>query len=433
MLSVLLNVALFLLLNKSICAQTLYPTSTGSVGAVYTMSNGPNMNQIMIHNLSANGQLSMIGAVNTNGTGVNTTATDPLFSQGALMVYSNYLFAVNPGSNSLSMFMINSSDATQLTLLSVQPTNGWFPVSVTVNSMYACVLTGGTISGIRCFTYNSSGLFLVSSFDRNLTSYISQSIPPSGPSQTMSEILFSADNLALIISVKGVNATLQGYLLFYLLSNNNTMLSSSPIQNTPTNAVLPFSMTRVNTNGLLITDPGNNSVLTMNYSSTSGMITNSMWTPINAPLAGTLCWSTYSPTIGNYYVIGAATATIVELNLNLSSSTNPVTIVQYYQLPSNTGALEATVVSLAGNDYLYILGTTAHVISGYQLRAAGNATANGIVLVQQGNTTNIPKLAGIATFVQTRLSTASPAMPLLASTMTIMVYVAFIFSDGTYI
>jgi 6-phosphogluconolactonase (cycloisomerase 2 family) len=69
------------------------------------------------------------------------------------MVYSNYLFAVNPGSNSLSMFTISPSDATQLTLISVQPTNGWFSVSVTANSMYACVLTGGNVTGILCFTY----------------------------------------------------------------------------------------------------------------------------------------------------------------------------------------------------------------------------------------------------------------------------------------
>jgi hypothetical protein len=426
---VLLCVVCFLLLSKNIDGQTLYPTSTGGVGAVYTMTNGATMNQILIQSLNASGQLTMINAVNTNGTGVSTTNADPLFSQGSLAVYSNYLFAVNPGSNSLSMFMISPSDATQLTLLSVQPTNGWFPISVTVNSMYACVLTGGNITGIRCFTYNSSGLFIVSSFDRNLTSYISQTVPPTGPPQTLSEILFSADNLALIVSVKGINTTSPGYLLFYPLSNNMTMLASSPNQTTPTNAVLPFSMTLVGMNGLLITDPGANGVLTLTYSSTNGTITNSMLTSVNTSIANALCWSTYSPHIGHYYVIGAQTATIVELNLNLSSNSTPVQIVQYYQLPNNTGALEATVVSLAGKDYLYVLGTTAHVISGYQLNSAGNATANTIVLVQQNNMTNIPKLAGIAAFVQTQSSSASPIMSFLTSTITIMICMAFIFCD----
>ena len=114
---------------------------------------------------------------------MNTTNTDPLVSQGSLIVYSNYLFAVNAGSNSLSMFWINPYDATQLTLISTQPTYGWYPVSVTVNDLYACVLTGGNATGIRCFTYDSYGLHWVPSFDRDLTSCISQTIPPTGPSK----------------------------------------------------------------------------------------------------------------------------------------------------------------------------------------------------------------------------------------------------------
>jgi hypothetical protein len=384
-------------------------TSTGGVGAVYTMTNGAIMNQVIIYSLNSSGQLTWFGTMNTNGTGVNTTATDPLFSQGSIMVFSNYLFVVNPGSNSLSMFTINPMNATQLTLISVQPTNGWFPISVTVNSQYACVLTGGNQTGIRCFTYNSSGLFVMSLFDRNLTSFISQSIPPNGPPGTFSEILFSADGLCLIVSVKGINSTgSQANLLFYELSNNGTMLSSSPTSQKPANAIYPFSMTLVGTNGLLVTDPGAQGVFTQNYSSTAGTITNSTFTAVNASIVGSLCWSTYSPIIGNYYVIGASPAGIVELNLNLSSTSNPVKIIQYYLSPNNTGALEATVVNLAGIDYLYVLGTTTQVINSYQLNAPGNVLFNGVAIVQQGNMTNIPKIAGIAAYVQTQSSSAAP-------------------------
>ena len=425
---VILSVFFFVLIQiEKVNGQKLYPTSNGYVGAVYTMSNGVNVNEIFIHTLNSNGQLSMISSMNSSGIGVNTTNADPLFSQGSLIVYSNYLFAVNPGSNSLSMFMINPSDARKLTLLSTQSTNGLFPISITVNSMYVCVLTGGSLTGIRCFTYNSSGLYLVSSFDRNLTSYISQSIPPSAPPNTMSQIQFSADDRSLIISIKGTNRTIPGYLLFYLLTNNKTMLSLNPTQVTPTSAVFPFSMTLVENNALLITDPGAPGVLTMTYSSSNGLINNSMYTFINASLAGALCWSTYSPIIGNYYVIGASTATIVELNINISSISNPVQIIQYYQLPNNTGALEATVVSLAGQDFLYIIGTIAHVITGYRLNAAGNATSNTLVTVQQGNTTNIPKLAGIAAFVHTQSSLATSI-----STSIIIITISIIFTFVPY-
>ena len=121
-----LSVFFFVLIqSEKVNGQKLYPTSNGYVGAVYTMSNGASFNEIFIQTLNSNGQLSMISSVNSTGIGVNTANADPLFSQGSLIVYSNYLFAVNPGSNSLSMFMINPSDATKLTLLSTQ-SDKWF-------------------------------------------------------------------------------------------------------------------------------------------------------------------------------------------------------------------------------------------------------------------------------------------------------------------
>lgn len=389
------------------------------------------MNQIIVHSINATGQLTMLANVNTNGTGVSTTNADPLFSQAALTVYKNYLFAVNPSSNSLSMFMINQADATQLTLLSVQSTYGVFPVSVAANDMYACVLTGGSMTGIRCFTYNATGLYLQATFDRNLTSYVSQTVPPTGPPQTMSQILFTADNQALIVSIKGVNATVPGCLLFYMLTMNRTMLGSSPMAIMPMGGVLPFSVTLVGSNGLLITDPGAGGVLTMTYSSSGGMINNnSMLTPINSTRAGALCWSTYSPNTGNYYVIAARNAVVVELNVNLTMTTNAVQIIQYYQLPNDTGALETTVVSLAGKDYLFVLGTTARGISGYKLVSAANVTFLGVFTSQSGNMSSMPKLAGLAAFVNTRSSTPSAASLLMPTVTLVLAMVCMIASRG---
>ena len=45
----------------------------------------------------------------------------------------------------------------------------------------------------------------------------------------------------------------------------------------------------------------------------------------------------------------------MELNLNISSTTNPVQIIEYYQLANNTGALETTIVTLEGKDFLYLI------------------------------------------------------------------------------
>lgn len=210
---IIFSYALLLLAINIINGQQSFSIRTGGIGAVYTSTTGFR-NQVIVNRLQVNGELEVVRLVDTNGIGINITGINPLFSQGRVVVYSNYLFVINPGSNSLSMFLINSHDPTQLTLLSVKPVFGYFPVSVTVNSMYACVLTGGHITGIRCFTYDSRGLYVVPSFDRNLTSYISQTGPSIGPYNTMSEITFSADDCALIIFVKG-NPTQAGCLLFF--------------------------------------------------------------------------------------------------------------------------------------------------------------------------------------------------------------------------
>jgi hypothetical protein len=225
----------------------------------------------------------------------------------------------------------------------------------------------------------------VSSFDRDLTSYVSQSVPPNGPTNTMSELTFSADNLALIVAVKGVDPTSPGFLLFFSFSNGHTKLSSTPIKVIPTGAILPFSITLVGRNGLLLTDVGSNGILTLTYSSRGGLITNSIFTPINATAVPLLCWSVYSPTIGNYYTIGGVGG-IIEVNVNLKSRTNPVQIVQYYQVPSGDGGLDSTVVTIAGKDYLYVLGSLASVINDYRLNAPGHATLSTTSVVQEGDT-----------------------------------------------
>ena len=67
---VLFNILFLLLVCRNINAHTWYRTATTGVGAVYTMSNGAILNQILVHRLDVNGQLTMVSAINTNGIGV---------------------------------------------------------------------------------------------------------------------------------------------------------------------------------------------------------------------------------------------------------------------------------------------------------------------------------------------------------------------------
>ncbi len=146
-------------------------------------------------------------------------------------------------------------------------------------------------------------------------------------------------------------------------------------------------MTLVGRNGLLVTDAGKNLALTMTYSSITGAIYNNQSSLINASLASPICWSTYSPRTGNYYVISTITAAVVELQLDLSSISNPVKIVRYYSLSPEEFATDATVVSLPDSDYLYVVTGAYDIIVGYKLNGPGNAVLIGRFIQQGGNTT----------------------------------------------
>src|SRR5688572_14431568 len=76
----------------------------GDAGAVYVMSNSPGGNAILVFDRAAGGALTPAGSLATGGLGTGSG----LGSQGALIVSDNgrWLFAVNAGSNSVSVFAV---------------------------------------------------------------------------------------------------------------------------------------------------------------------------------------------------------------------------------------------------------------------------------------------------------------------------------------
>jgi 6-phosphogluconolactonase (cycloisomerase 2 family) len=129
-----------------------------AAGAVYSMSNDPRRNTIVVFNRDTDGKLRPAGTYETGGTGsgafedaangvvVGTTRGEA--APNNLIETANLLFVVNAGSNSISVFRINEDDAANgkmdaLELLTVQPSGGEKPVSLTVNGGLLYVLHSG--------------------------------------------------------------------------------------------------------------------------------------------------------------------------------------------------------------------------------------------------------------------------------------------------
>src|SRR5881392_1165543 len=105
-------------------------------GAVYVMTNQVE-NAVAVFRRSPAGMLTSAGEFPTGGAGDpvpqgTDPATDPLASQGSLVLGedSQFLFAVNAGSNQISVLRIEGD---QLTIADVVDSGGVRPISLTVH------------------------------------------------------------------------------------------------------------------------------------------------------------------------------------------------------------------------------------------------------------------------------------------------------------
>jgi len=78
-----------------------------SIGAVYTLTNAAAGNEVLAYDRSADGSLSFQGSYSTGGFGSGAG----LGSQSAVILSRNnqWLFAVNAGSDEISVFAVNAN------------------------------------------------------------------------------------------------------------------------------------------------------------------------------------------------------------------------------------------------------------------------------------------------------------------------------------
>src|SRR5437667_8643792 len=111
-------------------------------GAVYTLTNASSGNAVLVFARDAEGGLSPAGWFATGGLGTGVG----LGNQGALALSpdNRWLFAVNPGSDDVSVFAVTDSG---LQLTDRLPSGGRHPISVTVHKRLLYVLNAGRSVG----------------------------------------------------------------------------------------------------------------------------------------------------------------------------------------------------------------------------------------------------------------------------------------------
>ncbi|KAJ3201991.1 hypothetical protein HK099_002027, partial [Clydaea vesicula] len=327
--------------------------------AVYTQTNDPNGNSVIAHAVLSNGKIDInsIKTFNTEGNGGqgldaegNPQPIDPLFSQGAITRGGLMLFAVNAGSNTLSMFNINPNDPTSLTLAGKpQNTLGEFPVSVAFSEKLqtACVVNGGKLNGISCFKANKdTGLTPLDNQQRPLE-INTLSTPPVGPLGTVSHILFSPDSSNLFVTVKGNpedSTAPLGFLGSFPVVDGK--VSSDPIRkSTPNGSVVLFGSAFSGDNTFIATDAGFGAI-TLDIDPATGSANASSTTKVDGQVA--TCWAAFNKNTQTTFITDIGQPSINEVNAQGD-------IINTLNLEGVTGMID---IAASNNNFVYSLAPT---------------------------------------------------------------------------
>lgn len=125
------------------------------LGAVYTMTNAADGNEVVVFQRALDGSLTRIGAVATGGLGTGPLPfppVNPLGAQDAMILSDDdrFLFVVNAESDEISSLRVEPDG--MVSLIGTVPSGGAFPNSLTMHDDLLYVLNAagpGNISGFR--------------------------------------------------------------------------------------------------------------------------------------------------------------------------------------------------------------------------------------------------------------------------------------------
>ena len=163
--------------------------AAAAAGQVYTLTNSPAGNAVKVFSRAGDGSLATAGEFATGGTGTG----GGLGNQGALALERRLLFAVNPGSDSISSFRVRRNE---LELIDTDPSGGDQPVSLTAGDGVLYVLNAGGAGNISGHTVSRHGA---------LSPLLGSTRPLSGAGTGPAQVSYDPDGERLVVTEKNTN------------------------------------------------------------------------------------------------------------------------------------------------------------------------------------------------------------------------------------
>jgi 6-phosphogluconolactonase (cycloisomerase 2 family) len=208
--------------------------AAGTSHAVFVQTDNVKGNQVVVYDRSAEGTLAQAGVYATGGLGgaLEGSEVDHLASQGSLALdrQNGLLYAVNAGSNSVSVFAVFGD---KLALRQVISSGGAFPVSIAVHNGLVYVLNGLEGGSVQGFTVSGGRLLALPGSDRVL------GLGSESPQFTHSPgtVVFSPEGTQLIVTTKASGNDVD----VFGVSPDGT-LAGAPVVN-PLPGTVPFAVT----------------------------------------------------------------------------------------------------------------------------------------------------------------------------------------------
>lgn len=324
-------------------------------GAVYVLTN-QTANSVMVFARAADGTLSFSGNFATGGAGEGT-GVDPLGSQGSLVLgrWHRQLFAVNAGSNEVSVFAVGGLN---LRLLDRASSGGTKPVSVAVHENLVYIVKAGGTPNIQGF--------LVEPSSGHLIQIPGSSQPlPGGASASPGQIGFSPDGDVLLVTEKGTNQIDTWTLTDEGLPANGKVIAS--------HGPVPFGFTFVRRDVALITEakPSAVSSYETNSDGTLDLITGTV------PDDGAAnCWIEATKNNRFAFVTNTASGTISSYQISPDGSLSLLN-----STAAVTGPGTAPIDFALSNDshFLFARLATRGMVAGFRLENDGSLTPVGSI------------------------------------------------------
>ncbi len=345
-------------------------------GAVYVLTNQAS-NTVAAFRRNAKGMLTPAGEFPTGGAGNPTPqppdpATDPLASQGALIIThgNRFLIAVNAGSNQISVLKIKKNE---LQLVDVVDSGGIRPISLALSrDDFLYVLNEGGTPNITGFDFDEDG---------TLTPLAGSTQPLiGGVAADPAQIGFSSDGSLLVVTEKAGNR-----INTYTIDDDG--LPSAPIDNA-SNGMTPFGFAFNNAGTLVVSEAfggaPNQSAASSYSASDDGTLSVISGSVPNSQTAS--CWVVITNNGKLAFVSNTASGTISSYRINAEDGS--LTLLNPVAASTGMGSAPIDMTLSVNSRILFVLLGGTQTVASFRIGGNGSLTlvdtAGGLPMGAQG-------------------------------------------------